>query len=84
MNLSKKQISQLIKIVEITQQILADASRAPLPAAGRSASATPRTRRVGKELVAFKKTVKGERKSGVPVAELARKYGVTPSYIYQL
>lgn len=85
MQLSKKQISQLIKILETTQQILAEANRAPVntDGSGKGSSAT-RTRRTGKDLVAFKKTVKAERKAGVPVAELARKYGVTPSYLYQL
>lgn len=82
MQLSKKQISQLIKILETTQQILADANRAP--AAGPREQAGVRTRRTGKDLVAFKKAVKAERKAGASVAELAQKYGVTPSYLYQL
>ena len=83
MQLSKKQISQLIKILETTQQILADANRAPSspPASGQEGT---RTRRTGKDLVAFKKTIKAERKAGASVAELAQKYGVTPSYLYQL
>lgn len=82
MQLSKKQISQLIKILETTQQILADANRAP--ATGSREQAGARTRRTGKDLVAFKKAVKAERKAGASVAELAQKYGVTPSYLYQL
>lgn len=83
MQLTKKQISQLIKILETTQQILADASR-EVPSAGSREDGGVRTRRTGKDLVAFKKAVKAERKAGATVAELARKYGVTPSYLYQL
>jgi hypothetical protein len=43
-----------------------------------------RVRRSGAELTSFLKKLKSERKAGVPVAELAKKYGVTPSYIYQI
>ena len=82
MQLTKKQISQLIKILETTQQILADASREVPSAEGREPGV--RTRRTGKDLVAFKKAVKAERKAGASVADLAQKYGVTPSYLYQL
>ena len=31
----------------------------------------------------FRKALKSERKRGVPVTALARKYGVTTAYIYQ-
>jgi parvulin-like peptidyl-prolyl isomerase len=83
MQLTKRQINQLIKILETTQQILADANR-ETPRASQAVDGATRTRRTGKDLAAFKKTVKAERKSGASVAELARKYGVTPSYLYQL
>lgn len=83
MQLSKKQISQLIKILETTQQILADASR-ERPSSGTREQTGTRTRRTGKDLVAFKKAIKAERKAGASVADLSRKYGVTPSYLYQL
>ena len=43
-----------------------------------------RVRRTGKELEAFKKAIVSERKRGAVVSELAAKFGVTPSYIYQL
>jgi hypothetical protein len=85
MQLSKKQINQLIRIIETTQQILAEANRQPDPArVGARPSGRSKPRRSGKELAAFKKTIVAERKRGVPVAELAEKHGVTPSYIYQL
>jgi hypothetical protein len=41
-------------------------------------------RRAGKELVAFRKMLKAERKKGVRVEELAEKHGVSTAYIYQL
>ena len=43
-----------------------------------------RVRRTGKELIAFRAMLKAERKKGVPVAELARKHSITPTYIYLL
>ncbi|MEY3552734.1 MAG: hypothetical protein RL735_1082, partial [Pseudomonadota bacterium] len=33
---------------------------------------------------AFRKMLLSERKRGTPVAELARKHGITTAYIYQL
>lgn len=85
MQLSKKQISQLIKIIETTQRIIADAKNgksAPKTAAVKNGST--RTRRTGKDLAAFKKMIFAERKAGVSVADLAEKHGVTPSYLYQM
>ncbi len=81
MQLSKRQITQLTKIISTAQQFLTEAraSKGPMRMGG-----SPATRRRGKELTAFKKTIKAERKAGMPVAEIARKFGVTPSYIYQL
>ena len=43
-----------------------------------------RVRRTGKELLAFRKMLKAERKRGVPVAELAETHGVSTAYIYQV
>jgi hypothetical protein len=47
-------------------------------------SAPARTRRSKKDVAALKKMLKAERKSGVPVAELAAKHGVSTAYIYML
>jgi len=52
--------------------------------AGNGKSASTRTRRTKKEAVALKKLLKAERKAGVPVAELARKHGISTAYIYML
>lgn len=88
MQLTKRQVDQLIKILETTQQILAEANRETprtnQTGASQGGNGATRTRRTGKDLATFKKTVKAERKAGASVAELARKYGVTPSYLYQL
>ncbi len=83
MALSQKHEAQLLKIAAALQEIVTTAKDIP---AGANVSQYPltRTRRVGKELVEFRKLLKKERKAGVPVAELAAKHGVTSSYIYQL
>ena len=43
-----------------------------------------RKRRSKKEAAALKKQLKAERKAGVPVAELAKKHGISSAYIYML
>jgi hypothetical protein len=43
-----------------------------------------RLRRSGQELKQFRKMLKAQRKKGVPVADLARKHGVSSAYIYML
>ncbi|PWB83740.1 MAG: hypothetical protein C3F11_05055 [Methylocystaceae bacterium] len=52
-------------------------------ASRRSAGKTS-SRRSGKELLAFRKALRAERKNGVPVAEIAKRHKVSKSYIYQL
>lgn len=79
--MSPSQISKLRKLVKLAEQILAEVDSAP---GRRRAEKSVRTRRSGKELLAFRKTLRTERKRGVPVAEIARKHGVTTAYIYQL
>ena len=79
MQLSRKQVGQFKRLAELVQQISSGIDENE-PRAKVSA----RTRRSGKDLVAFKKLIKAERKKGVPVAALAAKHGVTTSYIYQL
>ena len=85
MQLSKRQINQLTKIITTAQQFLSDArAKGAKAGASKRTGGSPATRRRGKELVAFKKTIKAERRAGASVADLARKFSVTPSYIYQL
>ena len=50
--------------------------------AGNGKSAATRTRRSRKEAIALKKLLKAERKAGVPVADLAKKHGISTAYIY--
>lgn len=53
--------------------------------AGNGKSVHPvRRRRSKKEAAALKKQLKAERKAGVPVAELAKKHGISSAYIYML
>ena len=52
--------------------------------AGNGKTASKRVRRSKKEAAALKRLVKSERKAGVPVAELAKKHGISPTYIYML
>jgi hypothetical protein len=89
MALSKRQVSQLQKIVETVQAILAaEEKHGSQPSkrkiASRNSAAKTNSRRSGKELLAFRKALRAERKSGVPVAEIAKRHGVSKSYIYQL
>jgi len=89
MALSKRQVSQLQKIVETVQAILAaEAKQGSQPSKQKAASRAPvgktGSRRSGKELAAFRKALRVERKSGVPVAEIAKRHKVSKSYIYQL
>jgi hypothetical protein len=87
MSFSPREIAQLRKIVSIAETLLA---KAQTPKSGRlkgvGSAAKPRggVRRKGKELVAFRKMILGERKRGTPVTEIARKHGITPNYIYQM
>ena len=78
-------ISLLVKLVETSPK--PRRGRPPLKknAAGQTGSSTSgkRIRRTGTALKAFRKMLKAERKKGVPVAELARKHGISTAYIYQ-
>jgi hypothetical protein len=86
MSLSPHEVAELRKIVSIAEKILAKAT-APKKRA-KLAMSTPKPRknprRKGRELIAFRKTILAERKRGIPVAEIARKHGITPNYIYQM
>ncbi|MFT3673479.1 hypothetical protein [Aestuariivirga sp.] len=82
MQLSKRDIAKLKKIVDLAQSVLASAS---VPSSRPSTtSSSKRIRRTGQELLAFRKMLKAERKKGTPALELARKHGVSSAYIYTL
>jgi hypothetical protein len=91
MPLSPREIVQLRQIVSIAQKLLAKSAPSKgrksksIASAAKSAKSSARiSRRTGKELIAFRKMIRAERKRGTPVAEIARKHGVTPNYIYQM
>ena len=84
MQLSKRQADRLHTIIDAAQKILAEASKSRPAGTSRRGTNGPATRRRGANLVAFKKMIMVERKKGASVAEIAKKHGVTPSYIYQL
>jgi hypothetical protein len=85
MTLSRSQISKLTTLVRLAQELLAEVESAPSPPTkSKKAGSDKATRRSGKELVAFRKMLKAERKKGVPVSELAKKHGISTAYIYQL
>ena len=71
---------KLETIIRLTTEVLEEARRggASPPSGGK------RTRRSGKDLAAFRKMLKTERKKGTPVAELAKQHGISQAYIYQL
>lgn len=78
MHLTPKQIKQLQALIVSTQALIDNANNAPPEV---SADGT-RTRRRGKDLMAFKKLILKERKAGKSVTDLAREHGVTPAYLY--
>jgi len=92
MSLSFREISQLRRVISASQKVIKVAegliAQADRPQRGRRPKAakinTSRQRRRGTELVRFRKQLLAERKKGTSVAELAKKYSVSTSYIYQL
>ncbi len=85
MQLTSADAAQLKKIIAIAEALLEKAG-AKQEKTGRVEinNGHSRIRRSGKDLAAFRKMLKAERKAGVPVAKLAKKHGISPSYIYQL
>jgi hypothetical protein len=94
MTLTAREIKYLRTFISIAEKLLAsvdgaraNAGRTSKPdKAAKSIKPTDqtRTRRSGKELVEFRKLLKAERRRGVPVAELAKKHGISTAYIYQI
>ena len=90
MSLYAQDIAKLKRIITLAEKLIADAPRAKRgrPAkAGRNGARTSRStskriRRTGKELVEFRKTLRAERRKGIPVAEISRKHKVSSAYIY--
>lgn len=94
MSLTAREIKYLRTFISITEKLLASVDGAGANAGETSKpdkapkSSKPRdqarTRRSGKKLAEFRKLLKAERRRGVPVAELAKKHGISTAYIYQI
>lgn len=82
MQLTKHDISKLKKIIALAEKLIASSAKKSTKA--KPLSKGKRIRRAGKELVAFRKMLKAERKNGVSVAAMAKKHGVSTAYIYTL
>jgi hypothetical protein len=91
MTLRAKEISKLHRIITLAENLIAES---PEPKRGRPPiydgngvhrrANGKRIRRTGNELMRFRKMLKAKRKRGALVADLARKYGISSAYIYQL
>jgi hypothetical protein len=83
LSLSAQQLRKLNRIITLAQGLIEDNKRARMLGLNGDAHKT-RIRRTGKELVQFRRMLRDERKRGVPVTELVRKYGISSAYIYGL
>jgi hypothetical protein len=85
--LTIQDISKLNRIIKLAEKLIETGSnglakgRNGKPQRGKRSM---RKRRTGRELVQFRKMLKAERKTGIPVAEMARKHGISTAYIYLL
>jgi hypothetical protein len=84
-------LSKLNRIIKLAEKLIENGSKRS--ANGRNgngngnaqrANGSTRKRRTGRELAQFRKMLKAERKKGIPVAEMARKHGISTAYIYLL
>ena len=87
MALTTQEVSKLNRIIKLAEKLIDNGSNGL--AEGRNgkpqrAKRSSRIRRTGRELVQFRKILKAERKKGIPVAEMARKHGISTTYIYLL
>lgn len=85
MALTNKEMKELATLLRRAQELLGKATSSQNgKSSARSETAATRIRRSGKDLIAFRKAIRAERKAGVPVAKIAEKHGISPAYIYQL
>jgi hypothetical protein len=84
MPLFARELAQLKKIIAIAQDLIEKAEAAPPKDKPAKQGETGRTRRSGKELAAFRKMLKAERKRGVSATDLAKEHGISKAYIYSL
>jgi hypothetical protein len=97
MTLSSRQKSQLYNIIAQIEKMLAQANAAEKssskprrpaqrvkPNGKTSSQGQSRTRRSRADAAVLRKEIEAARRKGASVPELADKYQVTPSYIYQM
>jgi len=80
-------LSKLNRIIKLAEKLIENGFKRS--ANGRNGNAqrangSTRKRRTGRELAQFRKMLKAERQKGIPVAEMARKHGISTAYIYLL
>jgi hypothetical protein len=78
MKLTKNERTFLSTFAEIAQKVLGS------PATTTKGGRGKRARRSGADVAKMKKQIRAARKKRVPVSEIAKDLGLTPSYIYQL
>lgn len=84
MALTSKELKELETLLRRAQELIGKATSSQNGKSSARRAASTRIRRTGKDLVAFRKAIRAERKAGVPVAKIAEKHGISPAYIYQL
>ncbi len=86
MALTTQEMSKLRRIITLAEKLIEKGGgRANGARNGKHGlKAGKRIRRTGQGLVEFRKMLKAERKNGIPVAEMARRHGVSTAYIYML
>ena len=87
MSFTVQDLSKLNRIIKLAEKLIENGFKRS--ANGRNGNAqrangSTRKRRTGRELAQFRKMLKAERKKGIPVAEMARKHGISTAYIYLL
>lgn len=84
MALTTQDISKLNRIIVLAERLVEKGSAKGRNGKQQRANGSTRKRRTGRELAQFRKMLKAERKKGIPVAEMARKHGISTAYIYLL
>ena len=84
MALTNKEVKELGLLLKRAQDLLNKATSSQNGKSSTRSVVSTRIRRSGKDLIAFRKAIRAERKAGVPVAKIAQKHGISPAYIYQL
>jgi|GEM_PF-3446792 len=84
MYLTKRQTSNLKKIIATAQKLLDQAAKAPAPVKASKSGKGKRNRRTAVEAKKMRAEILAQRKKGVPVTKLAERYNVSTAYIYMI